>query len=77
MSYVQWPQKNIILPQLRRKDGSGGITMANGPVMYIVKWTGVLGIYGEKILFSQRQVDTYLRQMKNAIKSYSVEKVYK
>jgi hypothetical protein len=51
--------------------------MANGPVMYIVKWTGVLGIYGEKILFSQRQVDTYLRQMKNAIKSYSVEKVYK
>ncbi len=51
--------------------------MAEKCVMYILKWTGVLGISGEEVFFSQGQMDAYLRKMKNAIRSYSVEKVYK
>ena len=51
--------------------------MANNPVMYIVRWTGVLGISGEKIVFSEKQLNEFIRQMRNAIKSYTVEEVYK
>lgn len=51
--------------------------MAEKPVMYIVRWTGVLGISGEKIFFSEGQMNAFIRQMRNAIKRYTVEEVYK
>ena len=51
--------------------------MAEKCVMYIVRWKGVLGISGEKIFFTVGQVNEYIRQMRHAIKSYTVEEVYK
>ena len=50
--------------------------MANNPVMYIVRWTGVLGISGKEIFFSEGQVNAFIRRMRNAIKGYTVEEVY-
>jgi hypothetical protein len=55
----------------------GGATMSSEPIMYIVRWTGVLGISGEKIFFSVGQVNAFIRRMRNAIKGYTVEEVYK
>jgi hypothetical protein len=67
----------VLLPQLWRKDGSGGIKMAEKRVMYIVKWTAVHDQSGTEYFFAQWQVDAWLAKYRKKVDSYSIEKVYK
>lgn len=44
--------------------------------IYKVTWTGKYGNSGEIVLFSQRQVDSWLRSMRSALLTYKVEKIF-
>lgn len=44
--------------------------------IYIINWVGKYETTGKVTLFTQRQVDAWLRKMRPAIVSYTLEKIW-
>ena len=44
--------------------------------LYKVTWTAKYGNSGEVIFFTQRQVDAWLRKMRPALLTHTVEKIF-
>jgi hypothetical protein len=49
---------------------------ARNPDLYKITWSGKYGESGEIILFTQRQVDAWVRSMRDAVVAYYVEKIF-